>query len=168
MCMLDTIFLICIGIGLLYACVTLLFGDSGGWLDHFQIPVLQPLTLVSGITAFGGSGFLLLRLTSFTTLTTILLSLLSGAIIAILSYFIWIEPMNDAETSTGYSIMQLVGKVGEVWTTVPATGLGEIIIPMVNGTTNHMAASWLKEPIPEGTKVIVVEVKDHVLYVKPH
>lgn len=166
--MLDAIFLICIGFGLIYACVTLIFGDSGGWLDHLQIPVLQPITFISGVTAFGGSGFLLTRLTTFSTLTNVLLALLSGAIIAILSYFIWIEPMKEAETSTGYSIKQLIGRVGEVWTTIPEGGLGEIVIPMVNGTTNHMAASWLKEPITEGTKVIVVDIQDHVLYVKPH
>jgi hypothetical protein len=52
-------------------------------------------------------------------------------------------------------------------TSIPAEGLGEVLITMVGGTTNHMAASIDREAIREGTRVVVIDVRDHVLYVTP-
>lgn len=165
---LETLFLVCIGFGLIYAVLLLLFGDhTTGWLSHFHLPVLQPLTWVSGLTAFGGAGFLLLQFSSFSRAMVSLLAVMIGITLAVLSYFIWIRPMQHSENSTGYSIGELVGKIGEVWTTIPPQGIGEVLIVMVNGTTNHMAASLEGETIPEGTRVVVVKVVEHVLYVTP-
>jgi membrane protein implicated in regulation of membrane protease activity len=165
---LESIYLICIGVGLLYSFITLFFGDSvTDWLHGVHLPALQPILWVSGLTAFGGVGFLLSRLTSFSVPTILALAFLGGAALAVAAYFIWVEPMSQAETSTGYSMLQLVGRVGEVWTTIPANGLGEVLISMVSGTTNNMAASLTNEPIKEGTRVLVVEVREHVLYVTP-
>ncbi|MFY0543950.1 serine protease [Brevibacillus sp. H7] len=165
---LDSIYLICIGVGLVYTFVTLFLGDAASdWLNHAHLPVLQPVLWVSGLTAFGGAGFLLSRLTSYSPLTSLALAAIGGVALAIAAYFIWVEPMSDAEASTGYSMQQLVGRVGEVWTTIPEKGFGEVLISMVSGTTHHMAASLTREPIREGTRVLVVEVREHVLYVTP-
>jgi membrane protein implicated in regulation of membrane protease activity len=62
---------------------------------------------------------------------------------------------------------QLQGKIAEVATTIPAVGLGEVYVSVVSGTVYHMAASMEKQMIKEGTRVVVVEVRDHVLYVTP-
>ncbi|UFJ39716.1 NfeD family protein [Brevibacillus humidisoli] len=166
---LDTLFVACIGFALLYAFITLFLGDvAGDFLDSLDIPMLQPLTLISGIAAFGGTGFLLKRLTDFSDLLIIALAVIGGAVISLAAYFIWIEPMKDAETSTGFSMADLIGRSGEVLTTIPAEGVGEVLITMVNGTTNHVAASLQGEAIAEGTQIRVAEVQDHVLYVVPH
>jgi membrane protein implicated in regulation of membrane protease activity len=166
--LLETIYLVCIVIGLVYTLVTLIFGEAvSDWVQHAHLPVLQPVLWVSGLVAFGGTGFVLTRLTSFSAATNVALAAMGGAALAIAAYFVWVEPMSEAENSTGYSMRQLVGRVGEVWTTIPAHGLGEVVIAMVSGTTSHMAASADNQPIREGTKVVVVEVRNHVLYVAP-
>ncbi|MBO8163346.1 MAG: NfeD family protein [Brevibacillus sp.] len=168
MAWLDTLFLVCIGVGLVYAFTTLFLGDAAGdLLEGLEIPMLQPITLVSGLAAFGGCGFLLKRLTEFSDWLIFGLAVIGGGVIAVAAYFIWVEPMKDAETSTGFSINDLVGRTGEVLTGIPASGVGEVLITMVNGTTNHVAASWHEQEIAEGTKVIVAEVRDHVLFVVP-
>lgn len=159
-----TLYLGCIVIGLVFTLWTLLVGNHlGHW--HLEIPVLQPVTLISGLTAFGGCGLLFTRWLSFSPELTLLLSAVGGVIIAILSYFFWVKPMEHAETTTGFSVGELQGKLGEVLTTIPQDGLGEVLITMVNGRSNHMAASFSREPIREGSRVVVVEVRDHVLYV---
>lgn len=164
----EMIYLICLVGGLIYALVTLLLGDAiSDMLGELHLPVLQPILLVSGLTAFGGVGFLLTRLTEWSGLAVFLLSAVVGALLAVAAYFLWIKPMDKAETSTGYSMSQLPGKIGEVGTTIPSEGLGEVLVKMVSGTTYHMASSMEKESIPAGTRVVVVEVRDHVLYVTP-
>ncbi|MFM1653710.1 NfeD family protein [Brevibacillus sp. B_LB10_24] len=163
----EILFLVCVGIGLIYACINLLFGDTTSHVPHFEVPLLQPLSLMSGLTSFGGCGYLLYRWTALSLPSVFLGAAAAGIAITVISYFIWVKPMKDAEVSTGYSLQQLTGKIGEVLTAIPENGLGEVVIPMITGTTNHMAASMDQVSIPEGTRVVVVEVKDHVLYVVP-
>jgi membrane protein implicated in regulation of membrane protease activity len=164
----ETIYLICLAGGLVYALITLFVGDAiSDMLGEIHLPLLQPILLVSGITAFGGAGFLLTRLTNLAPGEIMLFSFLAGAVLAVGAYFLWIKPMARAEMSTGYSMDQLQGKIGEVGTAIPAEGLGEVFVSMISGVTHHMAASMEKQPIPEGTRVVIVEVRDHVLYVTP-
>lgn len=163
------IYLLCLICGLIYTLVTLFFGHVTDWLGqvHVHLPVLQPILLVSGITAFGGAGYLLTRFTSLASGVVLVLAFACGLVLAVAAYFLWVEPMNRAENSIGYSMSQLTGKIGEVVTTIPSQGLGEVLVSMVSGTTNHMAASLDRELIREGVRVVVVEVRDHVLYVTP-
>lgn len=167
---LETIYIVCLVCGILYALATLIFGHVGGdWMSHghFHLPVLQPILLVSGATAFGAAGYLLNRFTSLSDLMVLGLAIVIGIGLAVASYFLWVEPMSKAENSTGYAMSQLGGKLGEVSTTIPANGLGEVLVKMVSGTTFHMAATLDGVPIREGSRVVVVEVRDHVLYVTP-
>lgn len=165
---LETIYIVCMVCGILYALIVLIFGHAD-WLshNHVHLPVLQPILLVSGATAFGAAGYLLGRFTSLSDLLVVSLAVLMGIGLAVASYFLWVQPMSRAENSTGYTMSQLGGKLGEVSTTIPANGLGEVLVKMVSGTTFHMAAALDGEPIREGSRVVVVEVRDHVLYVTP-
>ncbi len=81
-------------------------------------------------------------------------------------YFIVIRPSERTESSTGFRLDDLVGKQGEVWITIPSDGFGEVVITIAGGNTNHIAASIAGKSIPEGTKVLVKEVRDHVIYVQ--
>jgi len=164
----ETVYGVCLIAGLVYALATLFWGDViADMLGEIHLPLLQPAVLASGLTAFGGIGFLLTRLTALSSWTVFAASLFAGGVLAAGAHFLWIRPMERAEVSIGYSMSQLEGKIGEVGTSIPANGLGEVLIPMVSGITHHMAASLENEPIPAGTRVVVVEVRDHVLYVTP-
>ncbi|MFD2370405.1 NfeD family protein [Brevibacillus sp. GCM10020057] len=167
---LESIYIVCLVCGVLYALAALIFGHTGADFTghgHVHLPLFQPMLLVSGATAFGAAGYLLTRFSSLSALVVLGLSVLIGSALAMASYFLWIKPMNRAENSTGYAMSQLCGKLGEVSTTIPANGLGEVLVKMVSGTTFHMAASLEGAVIREGTRVVVVEARDHVLYVTP-
>ncbi|HUC93726.1 MAG TPA: NfeD family protein [Paenibacillus sp.] len=160
--------------GMLYAVVAIIFGDLisqalDGALDFLSMdgmPWLQPMTLVGGITVFGGAGLLLDAYTALGTAGVLLLSLLSGAVIGAGVYFIYVRPMQNTENSTGYSIRDMEGKPGEVIVPIPATGYGEVIVRVgPAGVTSQIAASFDGEPIAAGDRVVVVEAKGGTLYV---
>jgi len=54
----------------------------------------------------------------------------------------------DAEDS-------LVGAIGRVTVPIPATGPGEVLVPVRGGT--EAFAAWSDEPIAKDTRVLVVE-----------
>ncbi|MGN7469434.1 NfeD family protein [Brevibacillus sp. SAFN-007a] len=165
---LETVYMVCLVIGLMYTVFSLLFGDTvSEWLGQLHLPLFQPITFVSGLTAFGGAGYILSGFPSLSAWMVFAFAVVIGAGLAVLAHFLWVRPMSRVENSTGYSMAQLGGKLGEVGTTIPAEGLGEVFLPMISGTTYHMAASLEGKTIPQGTRVVVVEVRDHVLYVIP-
>jgi len=55
---------------------------------------------------------------------------------------------SDAEES-------VVGAVGRVTVPIPATGPGEVLLPVRGGT--EAFAAWSDEPIAKDTRVLVVE-----------
>ncbi len=165
----------CLVGGAIFAIVTVVFGDLlgnalDGMLDFLSIEgpdYLQPMTLVGGITSFGGAGVMLSKYTGFGTLIVILLSLLCAIFLAILIYFFYVKPMENSENSTGFSIRDLTGKIGEVITPVPENGYGEVIIKIGAGNTNQIAASFYNKNIPAGTIVVVIEAREDTLFVTP-
>lgn len=165
----EWLFLGCLGFGLIYSLFSLFAADvSLHGFGHIEIPLLHPLMWVSGTAAFGGLGFLLWRYSNFSPGMVYFLAALGGLVIAVASYFLWVAPMKKAEVSTGYSMGDLQGKMGDVLVSIPANGYGEVLIPMVNGVTNQIAASFEQEAIAEGMRIVVVEVKENVLYVVPY
>lgn len=162
--------------GILFAVISLIFGDvlsdifdgifDAVSFDHADF--IHPMVIVGGITVFGGSGILLSQYTRLEPSMVAWLSLLSALIISAVVYFAYVKPMKNSENSTGFSVQDLVGKIGEVVTPVPGNGCGEILIRIGAGNTNQIAASLDGEELSMGTRVVVGEVKDHVLYVFPY
>lgn len=150
--------------GIIFTIVSVIFGDLfGGIFDGFEY--IQPMTLVGSITIFGGMGILLMEYTSLEKFLIIILAILISLFLSVLMYFFYIKPMNQAENSTGYSIMDHVGNIGEVITPIPPDGYGEILIKVGAGNTNEIAGSYEGVEIESGVRVVVVEVKDGTLYV---
>jgi hypothetical protein len=73
--------------------------------------------------------------------------------------------MQQSENSTGFSMEDLNGKIGEITIPVPETGYGEVMIRIGGGNTIQIAASFDKEEIPSGARVVVIKSGDGVLYV---
>lgn len=159
--------------GVIFAVVTVVVGDLignlfDGILDFLSIEglhFLQPVVLVSGITAFGGAGILLTEYTSLQVLPAAVLSVIAAILLSVPVYFFYVKPMENTENSTGYSMQDLTGRLGEVTVPIPATGYGEVIMKIGVGNTNQIAASFDREDIQTGTRVVVVEVRDGTLYV---
>lgn len=163
----------CLFGGLIFALVTVIFGDLLGdslnglfhSLSFDHLDFLQPMVLVSGITVFGGTGVMLTRYTLLLPSWIMILSTILAVLLSILIYFAYVKPMKNSENSTGYSMLDLVGLMGEVSTTVPTKGYGEVILKIGAGHANHIAASQYEEELPTGTKIFVVKVEKSIVFV---
>jgi len=169
----ESVFWICFLIGVIYTIVVVIFGDvlagaldaSLEWLQLDNLPVIQPLTLMSGLTIFGGSGIVLLQFSALTMTIVVLASLGLAIVGVIIVYFVYVKPMANAESSIGYSIYDLVGKEAQVVVPIPAEGYGEVMVKTVGGVVSHTAASFGKVEIDGERSVVVIEVQDGVLLV---
>ncbi|MBJ6363268.1 NfeD family protein [Paenibacillus sp. GCM10012307] len=170
----EILFWSCLSGGILYAVITVIFGDVisealDGALDFLSgdtLPWLQPMTLVSAMTIFGGAGLMLSRYTALGTTVVIIMAAMIAIILGIAIYFLYVRPMENSENSTGYSIQELGGKVGEVLVPIPSSGYGEVIVNVgAAGVAGQIAASFDGQEIPMGSKVVVVDVKEGTLLV---
>jgi len=159
--------------GVLFAVITVVFGDIlgdifGGFFDSLSmdhLDFLQPMVLVGGITVFGGSGIMLSRYTFLEPIPAAMLSVMIAAAVSILVYFSYVRPMKNSENSSGFSIKDLVGKIGEVTVPIPVGGYGEVVLKVGASNTNQIAATLDQVEIPAGVRVVVGETRDGVLYV---
>jgi len=159
--------------GVLFALVNIIFGDIlgdmfGGFFDSLSmdhLDFLQPMVLVGGITIFGGSGIMLRQYTHLEPFPVALVSLMMSIAVSFLVYFSYVKPMKNSENSTGFSINDLVGKIGEVTVPIPVGGYGEVVVKVGAGNTNQIAANLEQVDIAAGERVVVGETKDGVLYV---
>ncbi len=161
--------------GVLFTVVSLFVGDlfdagGDGLADTVDIDgadFLNSTTIVTAITAFGGAGVLLARYTSLEDLPVLSLAFTAAAVAAVGIHFLYLKPMKKAETSLGFSVNDLVGRTARVTVPIPAEGYGEILIKVGGGNTPQIAASIDNTIIPTGTEVVVVEARDHTVFVTP-
>lgn len=162
--------------GVFYAILSVLFGDLLG--DHdvphagevhgdHGIDFLKPAVIVSAVTVFGGSGIMLTKYAGLAVLSATVLSIGIGVVAAVAIYFLYVRPMRNSETSQGYSMDDLVGRVGEVMTTIPEKGYGEVMLKVGAANACQIAASADNIPIASGTRVVVVQADRDTLYVTP-
>jgi membrane protein implicated in regulation of membrane protease activity len=159
--------------GMLFAFITVIFGDLmsnlfDGLFEFLSFDgpdFLNPMVIVGGITVFGGAGILLSEYTSLVAFAIIIFAVLISITVSIMVYFFYVRPMQQSENSTGFSMEDLNGKIGEITIPVPATGYGEVMIGIGGGNTIQIAASFDKEEIPSGARVVVIKNDDGVLYV---
>ena len=126
---------------------------------------LHPTTLVGGITAFGGAGILL---TSYTTLgppAGAVLAVAAAVLLSILIHLLIVGPMSNSEASMGHSQREYVGRTAVVTVPIPSERHGQVMLNMGAGNTCEPAMSYDGVAIPVHARVVVVEVKDHTLYV---
>lgn len=162
--------------GALFALVVVLVGDLighvfDGFLDFMSMDHLDFMSstvIVGGITVFGGTGVMLSKYSSLDMVPVAVLSMTLSVCISTLLYFAYVRPMKNSENSTAYSAQELVGKIGEVNIPIPSKGFGEVVLRVGAGNTNQIAGSFDGEELHAGTKVVVGEVKEGILYVFPY
>jgi hypothetical protein len=170
------VYWICLLGGLALAILAVLFGDLldvahgalHGALDGAFQHLLDPLSLVGGLTVFGGAGVVLERYTALGDGPTALLAAALGVVLSVVMHFAYVRPMRRGENSTAFSVKEYAGKLGEVNTAIPARGYGEVLVRMGASVTFQPAASFDGTPLRVGTAVVVVEVEaDGSLLVAP-
>ncbi|WP_208589570.1 NfeD family protein [Gracilibacillus suaedae] len=125
----------------------------------------NPLLVFGTLSVIGGAGVLLTKYSSLNDIYVLLISILIGIGAYLLIYYFLVIPMSNAESSTSISIHDLEGQVGEVITTIPAQGMGEVFISSTSGSRNETAKSFDQTIIKQGQQVVVVKVEDQILYV---
>ena len=170
----TTLFWICLGGGLVVS-VALFFvhdylGDAlDGAFDALAIDgFIDPLSLVAGVSVFGGAGIVLSTYTGLSPAATVAVAVLVAVVFAVAMHLVYVAPMKRSENSTAFSVREYAGRTGELTTSLTASGHGEVIVRMGASTTFQTARSFTGEPIPVGARVVVVEVTpDGTLLVAP-
>ncbi|WP_438444726.1 protease [Gorillibacterium sp. sgz5001074] len=167
----EELFWSCLAFGVLFTLVSVVLGDLvshalGGALDFMSVDYLNPTTLAIAITVFGGSGIMLSRYTPLPGFASLAGALALAGGIGFLAAKYYVKPLKNTESSTAYSMQGLTGRLGEVLTSIPAgDGCGEVLLKVGAGHSNHIASSFDGNAIQSGVRVVVVQVKDGVLYV---
>ncbi|KAA9005358.1 protease [Paenibacillus spiritus] len=165
----QTLYMAALTLGVLFALVSLLAGDIIGdvlhsSLDFLSVDFLSPAVLAGGVTVFGGAGILLGRYSGLGSGAVGALSLLAALAVAAALYLGVVKPMERSEVSSGFSMTELPGRLGEITVPVPAGGFGEVMVRFGASNSLHTAASFDGKPLPAGLRVVVVEVREGVAY----
>jgi membrane-bound ClpP family serine protease len=162
----ESIYLFLLIAGVILTILYILVGDLLEGLMNIAIDGLfNPITIIGYITLVGGFGYVLETIAFFMAPWTILvINLLISAIVIILVNYFIILPFKRSEKNTSYSIKELKGAVGEVFTTIPADGFGEIIISRPHGTVSKAAKSFDGEALPEGTHILVIDIDEEGVF----
>ncbi|MCK1991068.1 hypothetical protein GW626_12055 [Peribacillus muralis] len=154
---------------IIFGGLTFLFILFNDIFSGLELPdLLNPTLIFSFLTVFFASGFLLESLTELNSVMNAAISLLiSFSIVTLLNVFVLI-PISSAEESLTFHDNDLRGRVGRVLTSVPVDGFGEVLIESISGSIAKTAASYQNEEIVSDTKVLIIEVKNGVIYVMPH
>lgn len=169
----EPIYWACLSGGILFAIVTVVFGDLisnavHGALDFLSVDgvrFLQPMVLVTMITVFGGAGLIMEHYLMWAAVLDIITSAIAAILLGIAVYVLYVRPMMNSENSTGFSIKDLSGKIGEVLVPIPSHGYGEVLVRVGAANTNQIAASFDGTEIASGSRVVIIEIKEDTLYV---
>jgi membrane protein implicated in regulation of membrane protease activity len=164
---LETIYLYGLIISGVLTILFVLFAD----IFHFQgagdggLHFLNPVIIFAFVTILSASGYLFERLSSLQYLIILGISVALALIIVTLINVFVLVPLSSAEESLVYKESDLRGRIGTVITAIPVDGYGEVMIDSTSGRIAKPAISFEGEPIPNGTRVLVVQVENGVLQV---
>lgn len=139
----------------------LFFGDMAEAAPDF----LNPTLILAFVTFLSASGYLLELLTPVNSYVILLISIFIALILDTLLNIFVLVPMSSAEESLVYTSDSLKGRVGTVLIPIPQDGFGEVLLKSSSGMISKSATGFENQPIAEGEKVLVIDVKDGVLHV---
>lgn len=162
----ETIYLI----GLIISGIgTLLFILFGDFLDGiFPEGFLSPTLIFSFLTFLSASGYIFEKIFSFHSFLIFIVSLVLALILVTLLNVFVLVPLSSAEESMVYWEEDLKGRLGKVITSIPVDGYGEVVIEGISGTISKSAKAFNNEPISYDEKVLIIDVKEGVVYVLPY
>ena len=187
----ETAYLICFGVGLLFALVSAFFADVfggheisghgghlGGGAAHPDAGVgghempgfapVSPTTLAAFITGFGGFG-LLFSNWELTKSPYVSAPLSAGAgLAAAFGVFLLFQKIFAVtQSSSEAKASEMVGTVGTIITPIPASGVGEIAYVMCGSRYTAPARTEDGTPTANGASVRITRVVGAQCYVRP-
>jgi membrane protein implicated in regulation of membrane protease activity len=181
------IYLICLGVGVVFTLLTVIFGHfmgghhdghvggSGGHAeagadmsDMPGVSAFSPTVLCSFVTAFGGFGIIFHQIPATRSpfvsapLATLFALLTAGSVLWLLR-----QLFQRTQSSSEAKVGNVVGVVAHIVTPIPENGVGEIAY--VQGGTRYTAPAREQNgmPVPNGKPVKIVSVIGSQFYVVP-
>ena len=177
---LSQIYLICFGVGLVFAIVSAAFAECGGHDAHqgghaeagfgsHDMPgfaAVSPTTIAAFLTAFGGFGLIFSKIEATSSgWLNVPLALLAGLVVAALVFVAFNRIFGATQSSSEGRVAELTGRAATVITPIAPGSVGEIAY--VQGGTRYTAPARSPELvlIPTGTAVWIVRVEGSHFYV---
>lgn len=162
---LETIYLYTLIISGSLTFLYILFGDIfEGIFGGSEL--VNPTLALSYLTIFSASAYLLEFITSFNSLLIILIAVVGSLVLVTLLNVFVLIPLLSAEESLAYTESDLIGRIGRVITSIPVDGFGEVLIDSNSGAIAKPAASLENQAIGYDQRVLVLDIKNGVLYVE--
>lgn len=162
----DTIYFYTLIISGVLIFIYLLFGDILEGIGEALF--FNPVLFLAFIVFFSAIGYILEYMTSLHSYLIIGISIIISFIFDTLLNVFVLVPLASAEESLGYTEDSLKGKVGKVITPIPVDGFGELIIDNKFGMITKPATGIENQEIATGTNVLILDIKNGVLYVEPY
>ncbi|WP_010095502.1 NfeD family protein [Ornithinibacillus scapharcae] len=143
------------------------FGDVMDGVGE-GLAFLNPALILAFIVFLSSSGYVFELVTPFSSILILSISIAFAFLMSVLLHFFILVPLSSAEESLVFTEESLKGRVGKIIISIPENGFGEIVIDGKSGMISRPAASYENNPIAEGTEVLVLDIKDRVLYVTPY
>lgn len=180
----ETFFLACFAIGLLFTLASLALGFLGGGFGHggghvaghaphvghhahlphgshegasheaSGLPLLNGSSAVGGLTWFGAAGYLLTRLGDWALPAAVVGGLAAGA----LGWYLvarFLGLVLKGEVEMDPEDYRLEGTLGQVTISIPAGGTGEILFEKAGVRRSEAARGLSGTAIPRGTEVVI-------------
>jgi len=161
----DTIYLYALIIAGILIVLYLFFGDVLEGIG--EATFLNPVLILAFIIFLSTIGFILEKVTSLHSFLIIAISAIVSFILDTLLNVFVLVPLASAEESLSYTEESLKGKVGKVIIPIPEDGFGELVIENKFGIITKPAAHIENRSVAEGEEVLVLDIKNGVLYVEP-
>lgn len=161
----ESIYLAALILGVILTILYFFVGEVlEGLMDIAGDGIINSITFIGYITLIGGVGYVLETVTFMGSGNIFVINLVVSLVIVVLVNFFIILPVKRSEKNISYSVQELKGTTGEVFTSIPVDGFGEIIIPRAHGTMSKPAKSFDGDPLPEGTKILVIDIDDEGVF----
>ncbi len=178
-------YLVCFLVGFLLSFISILTGSAHLHLPHMHVdiphvhiphvdlphvsndvPFLNLGTIAAFLTWFGGTGFLLVRLSSLWSFFALGISLLSGLVGAGIIFLFLAKVLMRNETEFDPEDSDMVGVLGKLSISIRQNGTGEIVF--TQGGTRHCTAARSEDgaAIAKNTEVVVTRFDKGVAYVR--
>ncbi len=181
------IYLICLGVGLVFTLLTAFFGHlfgggghdahvggSGGHAeaggdtsDMPGVSIFSPTVITTFITAFGGFGIIFHEIPAT---RSVLISAPLSAFFAVITagVVMWLlrQLFRATQSSSESKVGNLEGAVGHIITPIPQDGVGEIAYVQGGSRYTAPARETTGAPVPTGATVKIVRIVGSQFYVK--
>ncbi|SHI61167.1 hypothetical protein SAMN02745163_00482 [Clostridium cavendishii DSM 21758] len=140
--------------------------DSFHGTSTFAVFPIKPITVVSFLTVFGGTGIVLTK-NGFLAIVVFIIATFLGLLVSTLLYKLVVVPLYKAQNTSAVYQKELIGIKATVITPILKNSFGTIAY-VVNGSKNNSPAKSVKNTaINQGEEVLIFKIEDNVFYVEP-